>query len=79
MGEPLDKQFALRLPSDLYNEIEQWAKEEFRSVNSQMVAILRDAVTERRKHRSARRRAADSGKIETDMKTPSIIAALTTS
>lgn len=71
MSEALEKQYALRLPVDMYAEIEQWARDEFRSVNGQIVAILRDAVAERRAQQQAarKRQIDDGGKIETESKT----------
>ena len=41
--------FLLRAPKELWEEIKQWADEEDRSVNQQVVHILRKAVSERRK------------------------------
>lgn len=38
----------LRLPDELYEQIKQMAKEDLRSVNQQMVALLREAVERRR-------------------------------
>jgi len=38
------KSFLLRLDSELHRAIEQWAADEFRSVNSQIEFILRDAL-----------------------------------
>ena len=41
--------FLLRLPPDLWDEINRWAKDELRSVNAQMEYILRQAVRRRRR------------------------------
>lgn len=38
------KQFPLRLSPELYDALEAWAGDEFRSVNAQIEAILADAV-----------------------------------
>ena len=43
------KPFLLRLPPDLFEELNRWAKDELRSLNSQIEFILREAV--RRKGR----------------------------
>ena len=44
------KAFLLRLPHELWKELERWAGEELRSVNGQIEYLLRQAVM---KHRSA--------------------------
>ena len=38
------KQFPLRLSKDLYEALEKWAGDEFRSVNAQIEAVLSEAV-----------------------------------
>ena len=50
------KAFLLRLPPDLWKEIERWAGDELRSVNGQIEYLLRQAV--------AKQRAASRGKDE---------------
>lgn len=42
------KKFLLRLPPDLWEKIEAWAKDELRSVNGQIEYVLRQAVAKRR-------------------------------
>ncbi len=42
------KSFLLRLPPDLWEEVNRWAQDELRSVNSQIEYILRQAVRKRR-------------------------------
>jgi len=44
------KAFLLRLPHELWRELERWAGEELRSVNGQIEYVLRQAVI---KHRGA--------------------------
>ncbi len=44
------KSFLLRMNPDLYREIEAWAQQEMRSVNSQIEFLLRQAVTKRLKN-----------------------------
>ena len=44
------KAFLLRLPHELWKELERWAGEELRSVNGQIEYVLRQAVV---KHRTA--------------------------
>ena len=38
------KQFPLRLSTDLYEALDKWAGDEFRSVNAQIEAVLSEAV-----------------------------------
>lgn len=42
------KSFLLRLPPELWKEIERWAADELRSVNGQIEYLLRQAVAKRR-------------------------------
>ena len=42
------KAFLLRLPHELWKELERWAGEELRSVNGQIEYVLRQAVTKHR-------------------------------
>jgi hypothetical protein len=42
------KAFLLRLPPDLWKELEKWAADELRSVNGQIEYLLRDAVKQRK-------------------------------
>lgn len=44
------KAFLLRLPPELWKELERWANDELRSVNGQIEYLLRQAVA---KHRGA--------------------------
>ena len=41
------KSFLLRLPPELWKEIEKWSADELRSVNGQIEYLLRQAVRER--------------------------------
>ncbi|ABO65741.1 MULTISPECIES: hypothetical protein [Geobacillus] len=50
------KQFPLRIDHDLYAVLEQWAQDEFRSVNSHIEFLLREAA----------KRAGRLGKKKTD-------------
>ena len=45
------KPFLLRIPPDLWNELEKWAAAELRSVNGQIEYILRQAVVKRKHSR----------------------------
>ena len=43
------KQIPLRLSSTLYNELQAWAEDDFRSLNGQIEFLLTEAVKKRRK------------------------------
>jgi hypothetical protein len=43
------KSFLLRIPPELWKELEKWAADELRSVNGQIEYLLRRAV-DKRKH-----------------------------
>ena len=43
------KPFLLRIPPDLWKDLEKWAAAELRSVNGQIEYLLRDAVAKRKK------------------------------
>jgi hypothetical protein len=47
------KPFLLRVPPDLWKDIEKWAADDLRSVNAQIEFILRQAMN-RRKHPSGK-------------------------
>ena len=42
------KSFLLRLPPELWKELERWAADELRSVNGQIEYLLRQAVARRK-------------------------------
>ena len=50
------KAFLLRLPPELWKELERWANDELRSVNGQIEYLLRQAVA---KQRGAARKPSD--------------------
>ncbi|MCG3132030.1 MAG: hypothetical protein FLDDKLPJ_02840 [Phycisphaerae bacterium] len=43
------KPFLLRLPPDLMEELNRWARDDLRSVNAQIEYLLREAVRARRR------------------------------
>jgi hypothetical protein len=45
------KAFLLRVPPDLWKELEKWAADELRSVNAQIEYVLRQAVAKRKQGR----------------------------
>jgi len=49
MPAPERKPFLLRIPPELWREIEKWAADDLRSVNGQIEFILRQAVAKRKK------------------------------
>ena len=42
------KPFLLRLPPELWKDLEKWAADELRSVNGQIEYLLREAVAKRK-------------------------------
>lgn len=48
MASPNRKSFPLRIDPKLWEEIEAWAHQEFRSVNGQIEFLLREAVRRRK-------------------------------
>ena len=53
------KAFLLRVPPDLWEEINRWARDELRSVNGQIEYILRQAVRRRRREKEDDAPASD--------------------
>ena len=47
------KSFLLRLPPDLLEDLNRWARDELRSLNAQIEYVLREAVRRRRRTPSA--------------------------
>ena len=43
------KQIPLRIPAKLYDELQKWAEDEFRSINGQIEFLLTDAVKKRKR------------------------------
>ena len=51
MSEKADKkQLLLRLSPTLWNEINKWAEDDFRSINGQIEYILSEAVKKRKRN-----------------------------
>jgi len=42
------KAFLLRVPADLWKELERWAADDLRSINGQIEFLLRQAVARRK-------------------------------
>lgn len=49
-AEQMKKKFLLRISPELWEELNRWADQEFRSVNSQIEFVLRDAVQRRNRN-----------------------------
>ena len=45
------KPYLLRIPSDLWDELARWARDDLRSLNAQIEYVLREAVRRRRGQR----------------------------
>ena len=45
------KAFLVRLPQSLYDDLNLWAKDDLRSLNSQIEFLLREAVRQRKGRR----------------------------
>ena len=54
---PARKPFLLRIDPELWTELEEWAKDELRSVNGQIEYLLRQALLKRK----GSRRTSDAG------------------
>ena len=46
------KSFLLRIPPDLWKQLEKWAADELRSVNGQIEYLLRQAMEKRKRDQS---------------------------
>lgn len=54
------KPFLLRLPPDLMEELNRWAKDDLRSLNAQIEYLLRDAARKRGRMKREDKEAVDS-------------------
>lgn len=50
MTEKKKKQVPLRLSEKLYNDLDAWAEDDFRSVNGQIEYLLTECVRQRKKN-----------------------------
>ena len=48
--EKLKKQVPLRISASLWNDLSQWAEDDFRSVNGQIEYLLSECVRQRKKN-----------------------------
>jgi hypothetical protein len=53
MAKEERKSFLLRIPADLWQELEKWAGTELRSVNGQIEYVLRQALEKRKRTKDA--------------------------
>ena len=61
MADGERKPFLLRIPPDLWRELEKWAADDLRSVNGQIEFLLREAVVRRKKARADERGKKSAG------------------
>ncbi len=45
-----DKNYALRLPMELFEEVRKAADEDERSINAEIIVLLREALAVRKRH-----------------------------
>lgn len=55
MPAPERKPFVLRIPPELWRDVEKWASDELRSVNGQIEFLLRQAVARRKREEQQKR------------------------
>jgi hypothetical protein len=48
VAAPERKAFLLRIPEDLWKDLEKWAADDLRSINGQIEYLLRQAVNSRK-------------------------------
>jgi hypothetical protein len=48
VAAPERKAFLLRIPADLWKDLEKWAADDLRSINGQIEYLLRQAVNARK-------------------------------
>jgi hypothetical protein len=53
------KKFLLRIDPDLYDALERWASDEFRSANAQIEYLLKDAVKRAKREKSSNTATTD--------------------
>ncbi len=49
------KPFALRVSAEMLKEVEEWANDEFRSINGQIEYIINQALKERKKSQNRKK------------------------
>ncbi|MGE0481825.1 MAG: Arc family DNA-binding protein [Phycisphaerae bacterium] len=59
------KAILLRIPEDLWDELNRWARDELRSVNAQLEYVLREAVRRREQRDDANGRGPPVAKAPT--------------
>ena len=62
----MKKTFALRVDSEVYDAIERWAADEFRSTNGQIEWILSEALKKAKRHPKNRMLAESVKKTENE-------------
>lgn len=64
--EKAKKQIPLRVSASLYNELAQWAEDDFRSINGQIEYLLTECVKRRKKLYGSGDKQEGSGSSETE-------------
>lgn len=64
--EKAKKQIPLRVSASLYNELAQWAEDDFRSINGQIEYLLTECVKRRKKFYGSEDKQEGSGSSETE-------------
>ena len=62
----MKKNFALRLDSEVFDALEQWASDEFRSVNGQIEWILSEALKKAKRHPKGKKPSTHQTEEETN-------------
>lgn len=58
-SEKAKKQVPLRISASLWNDLSQWAEDEFRSINGQIEYLLTECVKQRKRNGSPRPKELD--------------------
>lgn len=54
------KSFVIRIKPEMYNALERWAADEFRSVNGQIEYLLYEAIKKQKRHSPPKNDKADT-------------------
>ncbi len=64
------KSFLLRIPPDLWEDLNRWARDELRSLNAQIEFVLREATRRRARRPGAPANAGGEGPHDGDAENP---------
>lgn len=62
------KSFVIRIKPEMYDVLERWAADEFRSVNGQIEYLLDEAIKKQKRYRSTAEKSGESDTQEGDIK-----------